>query len=1109
MERARITWTSFFVNIDGMLKFLLLFTTQIAHTTAAMAPKRYFDAAIGDGSSTTEALASSSSDTRKPREPKQQTTLFVSSLPFRATSTDLSTLFSDIGPLRRAFVVTDKESGKSKGVGYVTFAILEDAQRAEREMQGKSLDGKRKMRIEWAEKKAFGGRKKAVPEGEGGEDLVMVDADTKVGDQEKPERAPRPVASRTTFRTPIEERDENAVRTIVVTGLAACEPAADDKTIYKRARKIGDVEAVVYPAPLSIVSQSLSKDVAYIVYRTPNHAMTAVEKLHAHTFKGAQISVVLKKRADGVAKLQAHMRPETREKREKVQKRLEEERAKHLLAKGVSKGQDLKGADVNRGSRLIVRNLPFDVTDRDLRTVFLPYGPIYSIDVPQKVKAGLEEPIAPTATTVDSEAEDGGDSDEEEESLDDDEDDDDEDEDDKEESESSTSTTSPSHAPQVSRDVSKPALGSGRGFAFVWLVSRSDAANALKGVNGTTIGRGMAEKAQLKAAKGKAGREAARKALEETQKVAQAGRQVAVDWALSKKEWEMKKEESEAEETDKEAGDEEDDDDDSDLDPVEVNEDDDNDNERDEEEAKPALPTPSEQTTLFIRNLPYQTTEVELRDVFRAFGPLRYAKVTMDKATNRPRGTGFVCFWQKESADNAIRQAQLVEREVGSAVPSTSGQKNPFSAPSVLTADPSAPLTSSLNLHGRMLLVSLAVERSTAESLADANKSAREKKDKRNTHLMREGVPLPGTSLAREMSEKEKEKRLANFSIRKNQLSKNPSLFISKTRLSIRQLPLFVSNKMLKKLGIYAVREFDGQVKRGERADLTAEEKRDSQQCMEELQMSKDSKAEAMSNKKFKKFVGERSTAVIQSKVVLQNDRLDPITGLGRSRGYGFLEMRSFADALKVVRFVNGDKSLSKLMTGWYASELAAMVKGLDRDVKEDGASTTAGEDKEERQSRLKRVEKKAAQVKGGQLDAEESGRGGAIMVEFSIENVVVTKKRKERAEHSQAAAVKRKRREDDGPEEQPQRPAFRRGQDERRDGAREGERRDSKRPRTATEPPREGKRAPRRENWNQKTTGANRQRLPQGETAVTAQKQGSQMGGLIGRKRKEKKIRR
>jgi nucleolar protein 4 len=92
---------------------------------------------------------------RKLIDINDRATLFVSNLPYTATSTDLQTLFSDLAPVRSAFVVTAPGSGVSKGVGYVSFAIREDAEGAYEkvEREGLELDG-RKLRVQWANKKA-------------------------------------------------------------------------------------------------------------------------------------------------------------------------------------------------------------------------------------------------------------------------------------------------------------------------------------------------------------------------------------------------------------------------------------------------------------------------------------------------------------------------------------------------------------------------------------------------------------------------------------------------------------------------------------------------------------------------------------------------------------------------------------------------------------------------------------------------------------------------------------------------------------------------------------------------------------------------------------------
>jgi nucleolar protein 4 len=68
--------------------------------------------------------------------------------------------------------------------------------------------------------------------------------------------------------------------------------------------------------------------------------------------------------------------------------------------------------------------------------------------------------------------------------------------------------------------------------------------------------------------------------------------------------------------------------------------------------------------------------------------------------------------------------------------------KNPFSLPSILTPDPSAGLAQSLVLHGRTLDVVKAVTRDVAGKLKDENEKARQKVDKRNMYLLKEGGSL-------------------------------------------------------------------------------------------------------------------------------------------------------------------------------------------------------------------------------------------------------------------------------------------------------------------------------------------------------------------------------
>jgi RNA recognition motif-containing protein len=57
---------------------------------------------------------------------------------------------------------------------------------------------------------------------------------------------------------------------------------------------------------------------------------------------------------------------------------------------------------------------------------------------------------------------------------------------------------------------------------------------------------------------------------------------------------------------------------------------------------------------LFVGNLSFNTTENDLQDAFAAFGTVTEANLMMDRATNRPRGFGFVTMSTADEAQKAI-----------------------------------------------------------------------------------------------------------------------------------------------------------------------------------------------------------------------------------------------------------------------------------------------------------------------------------------------------------------------------------------------------------------------------------------------------------------------
>ena len=61
--------------------------------------------------------------------------LYVGNLSFQTSSQDLEELFGRIGPVESASVVEDRETGRSRGFGFVEMANQEDGEKAIAEMK--------------------------------------------------------------------------------------------------------------------------------------------------------------------------------------------------------------------------------------------------------------------------------------------------------------------------------------------------------------------------------------------------------------------------------------------------------------------------------------------------------------------------------------------------------------------------------------------------------------------------------------------------------------------------------------------------------------------------------------------------------------------------------------------------------------------------------------------------------------------------------------------------------------------------------------------------------------------------------------------------------------
>lgn len=68
--------------------------------------------------------------------------LYVGNLSYSTRDDDLQQQFAEFGPVTSAQVMMDRDSGRSKGFGFVEMGSSEAAQAAIRGMHGKTVDGR-------------------------------------------------------------------------------------------------------------------------------------------------------------------------------------------------------------------------------------------------------------------------------------------------------------------------------------------------------------------------------------------------------------------------------------------------------------------------------------------------------------------------------------------------------------------------------------------------------------------------------------------------------------------------------------------------------------------------------------------------------------------------------------------------------------------------------------------------------------------------------------------------------------------------------------------------------------------------------------------------------
>ena len=662
--------------------------------------------------------------------------VFIRGLPADAGPDDLEEHFSAIGPVREAFIV-------GQGMGFVEFASPDDAADAVSELGGSMLKG-RKIAVELAVAK---GQKPA-----GAAEPIAAGSSSSSSSSAAPvpaTTAPAPAAAAAAAPPPPRGApcvSSKAACTLVIWGVP---PGTTKQQLYKRVRKTGTVEKLRYPlrapdalegdeaaaadaaaaeaaaainaaagagagagaggavGPGGLTHAALRRCVGQVTFGSKQAAEKACRKLDEHTFKGGHLRV---------------------------------RRLNHVVLSAQRRAQRC---------RVIVRNLPFDVTPERVEAFF----------------AGLDK-----CGFVDS-------------------------------------VTLPLRERAAGAPAARPRLC--RGFCFVQFFSRADATLAIAAANGQKLwGRPIAvdwavarhdfqrtQRAQQPPAaedQPAAEQPATGDAKNDTSAAAVDGGGDdnddgggGGDDGSSSDSGSSSGSDSESSD-DGEDDDDEEEDEDGDAADGAAEDGDDGDQNGDGAGAgagaalDPAARAAQLRATLFVRNIPFGATRDDVFAVFKNTGPVKSVTLVVDAATDTPRGSAFVQYYSAEACARAYDTYRV--------------------------RDGDDELSTPLELRGRELDLARAVDRAGATALnerrrAEAAKGRKQRGGRRRVYLAREGTVEEHAPEAARVPRGDMAKR-ARAEREKNTKLSSPMFFVSPTRLSVRNLDVSpaMTEKRLRRL---------------------------------------------------------------------------------------------------------------------------------------------------------------------------------------------------------------------------------------------------------------------------------------------------------------------
>ncbi len=79
--------------------------------------------------------------------------IYVGNLSFNTSSADLQRLFEEYGEVQKAQVINDRDTGRSRGFGFVEMATADAANAAIEALDGQNVDG-RNLKVNMAKERS-------------------------------------------------------------------------------------------------------------------------------------------------------------------------------------------------------------------------------------------------------------------------------------------------------------------------------------------------------------------------------------------------------------------------------------------------------------------------------------------------------------------------------------------------------------------------------------------------------------------------------------------------------------------------------------------------------------------------------------------------------------------------------------------------------------------------------------------------------------------------------------------------------------------------------------------------------------------------------------------